>query len=92
VVSSLSPLRVKTKAAASILRSTADLRSFRKLYDSPRPVICEVLVVSFSTISYVRVGFDSFLPKLNFHIKFLEVHVILNLSQDAMWYFLTKFN
>jgi hypothetical protein len=53
VVSSPSPLRVKTKAAASILRSPADSRSFRKLYDSPRPVIREVLVISFSTIPFV---------------------------------------
>jgi hypothetical protein len=43
-------------------------------------------------IPYVRVGFGKVVPKLNFHIRFLEVHVILNQSQDAMWHFLTKFN
>jgi hypothetical protein len=29
-------------------------------------------------------------PKLNFHTRFLEVHIILNQSQDAMWHFLDE--
>jgi hypothetical protein len=43
-------------------------------------------------IPYVEVSFDTCVSKLNFHIRFLEVHIILNQSQDAMWHFLTKFN
>jgi hypothetical protein len=53
VVSSPSPLRMKTKAAASILCSAVDSRLFQKLYDSPGPVIREVLVISFSTIPFI---------------------------------------
>jgi hypothetical protein len=39
-----------------------------------------------SHIPYVRVSFGRQVPKLNFHIRFLEVHVILNQSQDVMWH------
>jgi hypothetical protein len=41
----------------------------------------------------VREGrFRQLSAEIEFPHQILEVHVILNLSQDAMWYFLTKFN
>jgi hypothetical protein len=46
----------------------------------------------FLGVPYVRVGFSKQVPKSNFYIRFLEVYIILNQSQDAMWHFLTKFN
>jgi hypothetical protein len=39
-------------------------------------------------IPYVKVSFGTQVPKLNFHIKFLEVNATLNQSQDATWHFL----
>jgi hypothetical protein len=35
-------------------------------------------------IPYMEVSFGTYVPKFNFHIRFLEVHIILNQSQDAI--------
>jgi hypothetical protein len=41
-------------------------------------------------VLYVKVSFGTQVPKLNFYIRFLEVQVILNQLQYAMWHFWTK--
>jgi hypothetical protein len=47
---------------------------------------CHSIANTFLDLPYVRVSFGKQVPKLNFHIRFLEVHIILNQSQDAMWH------
>jgi hypothetical protein len=50
-VSSLSPLRVRTRTTVPILSSNADSRSFHKLYDTPSSSTSCALVKVFSIIS-----------------------------------------
>jgi hypothetical protein len=53
-------------------------------------LVCSVLYCG-ALATVLRISFGRQVPKLNFYIRFLDVHVILNQSQDAIWHFLTKF-
>jgi hypothetical protein len=53
VVSPPSLIKVKSKAAARILSSIVDSRSFQKLYDSPSASIPKVLVKEYFVLTFV---------------------------------------